>query len=201
MHNPVFLCILELNHCNNFGARPRVALFLFHRCALQVHPHTPKWHLHPMSLNPYEHLESSLHNWLWRSHRMRLGVLGLLALLESLPSCADVQLSLNALLRQPFALTFLAGTSELHSHRTASGQASSHMLGSTYASGGMRQVGRDERTGWVTVRGHIQPNAAILCWTWCSPTFRRYCLFVVVWMHVFVYIGNIVYIYIRRETC
>jgi len=75
------------------------------------------------------------------------GVLGLLALLESLSSCADVQLSLNALLRQPFALTFLAGTSELHSHRTASGQASSHMLGSTYASGGMRQVGRDERTG------------------------------------------------------
>ena len=50
-------------------------------------------------------------------------------LLESLSSCADVQLSLNALLRQPFALAFPAGTSELHSHQTASGQASSHMLG------------------------------------------------------------------------
>ena len=69
------------------------------------------------------------------------------------------------LLRQPFALAFPAGTSELHSHRTASGQASSHMLGPTSASGGMRQVGRDERTGWnlgwITVRGHIQPNVKI----------------------------------------
>ena len=95
---------------------------------------------------------------IWRVHstfgsgdltRCAFGILGL-------SSCTDVQLSLNALLRQPFALVFPAGTSELHSHRTASGQASSHMLGPTYASGGTRQVGRDERTGWATARRHIQ---------------------------------------------
>jgi hypothetical protein len=130
MRNPVCSCILELNHCSNFGTRPQVELFLFHRCSLQVHPRTPKWHLYPTSLNPYEHLESSLHFYLV----LAISPDAPLAswdfwLLESLSSCADVQLSLNALLRQPFALAFPAGTSELHSHQTASGQASSHMLG------------------------------------------------------------------------
>ena len=101
--------------------------------------------------------------------RCAFGVLGLLA------SWITFLLRWSAIVSDCFASAAICSCVSCRDFRTALSSDSvwpsfkSHAwLGPTSASGGTRQVGRDERTGWETVRGHIQPNAEILCWTWCS---------------------------------